>query len=357
MKQITFPNSGTAATSAFAALLAGMTVNDPKPGDIVDGEVYASTRGGFFVGIGTKSDAFLSAGECGDDLKVGDKSRFLVLKKTESDEEFTLSHKRVASMDERNAAWAKIAALHQGKTTTRAMITALTHTRSNDHFSGAEATIDGVTCFIPRRELVFFGNPSKLVNTEIPVKVTKFDREANRHGEVILSHAKAVQEQQRDFIATLKRGSIVKGTVARILADEKGVLIDLGETTGLLPRTELSQNRSARTADLVSVGDELDLEVLRLDPAKGTVHLSRTAAAFKTLKFGEVVDGVVVNVAAFGAFVTINGCVDGLLHDSELAGAEKGAFKVGDAIVVRIKNVDTKAFRISLTRVGVPAQS
>lgn len=357
MKQITFPNSGTAATSAFAALLAGMTVNDPKPGEIVDGEVYASTRGGFFVGIGTKSDAFLSADECGDDLKVGDKSRFLVLKKTESDEEFTLSHKRVASVDQRNAAWTKIAALHQSKTTTHALITTLTHTRSNDHFSGAEATIDGVKCFIPRRELVFFGDPKKLVNTEIPVKVTKFDREASRHGEVILSHAQAVQEQQRDFIATLKRGYIVKGTVARILAEEKGVLIDLGGTTALLPRTELSQNRATRSADLVKIGEELDLEVIRLDAEKGTVHLSRTAAAFKTLKFGEVVEGVVANVAAYGFFVTISGCVDGLLHESELAGAAKADFKLGDAIVVRIQKVDAKGCRISLTRVGVPAQS
>ncbi len=199
--------------------------------------------------------------------------------------------------------------------------------------------------------------PNKLVNTEIPVKVTKFDRESGRHGEVILSHARAVQEQQRDFIATLKRGTVVKGTVARILAEEKGVLIDLGETTALLPRTELSQNRSARTAELVTVGEELDLEVIRLDAGKGTVHLSRTAAAFKAVKFGAVVEGVVVNVAPFGVFITINGCIDGLLHESELDGAAKGDFKVGDAIVVRIKNVDAKACRISLTRIGVPAQS
>ncbi len=113
MKQITFPNSGTAATSAFAA---GMTVNNPNPGDIVDGEVVASTRNGYFVSIGTKSDAFLSTDECTDELKVGDKTRFLVLKKTESDEEFTLSHKRVATMEQRNAAWTKIAALHQSQT-------------------------------------------------------------------------------------------------------------------------------------------------------------------------------------------------------------------------------------------------
>ncbi|CAN5294214.1 hypothetical protein BH10CYA1_BH10CYA1_28650 [soil metagenome] len=357
MKQITFLNGGTAATSAFAALLAGMTVNNPNHGDIVDGEVVAATKNGFYVSIGTKSDAFISADECTDDLKVGDKSRFLVTKKTESDEEFTLSQKRVASTEQRNAAWTKIASLHQSKSTTRALLTKLTHTRSNDHFSGAEATIDGVTCFIPRRELVFFGDPSKLVNTEIPVKVTKFDREANRHGEVILSHSKAVQEQQRDFLASLKRGTVVKGTVARILAEDKGVLIDLGETTGLLPRTELSQNRSARTADLVTVGEELDLEVIRIDLVKGTVHLSRTAAAFKALKCGEVVNGVVVSVATYGVFVTINGCVDGLLHESELDGADKADFKQGAAVVVRIKNVDAKACRISLTRVGVPAQS
>lgn len=355
MKQI-ITSSTTPSTSAFAALLAGLTVNNHNIGDIVEGVVVASTRGGFLVDIRTKSDAFLSLDQAGQ-LKVGDKERFLVIEKTESDEEFTVSHTRVAAAEQRNTAWSKLSALAENKGTTQALVTKLKHARSSNHFAGAEATVDGVACFIPRSELIVLGNPGKLVGTEIPVKVTSVDRTANRRGEAILSHAQAVREQQREFIATLERGAIVKGTVVRILNDEKGVLIDLGGTTALLPRTELAQNRCARSADLVKIGDELTLEVSRVDASKGTVRLSRIAAVYKTMKLGEVLSGQVVNVAPFGVFVSMHGCVDGLLHDSELNGANKADFKVGAQTTVRVKGVDSRQQRISLTRVGVSEQS
>jgi small subunit ribosomal protein S1 len=358
MKQITSSNSVTTAPlSAFAALLAGLSVNNPNPGDIVDGEIVASTRGGFLVSIGTKSDAFVNADECDATLKVGDKTRFIVIDKTESDEEFILSQTRVVSVERRNAGWAKLGQLAENKATIRVLVTKLTHNRTTEHFSGAEGTIDGVTCFVPRRELVVFGDPTKLIGTELPVKVIKIDREAGRYGEAILSHAKAVHEQQHDFLLTLKRGAIVHGTVSRILADEKGVLIDLGETTGLVNRSELADNRTARVATLVKVGEELALEVTKVDLTKLTVHLSRKAAVFKSLKCGAVVDGVVVSVVPFGLFVSLNGCVDGLLHESELAGASKSSFTVGDTTQVRIKGIDAKQQRLALTLVGTQPRS
>lgn len=354
MKQITVSN--TPATSAFAALLAGLSVNNYNVGDIVDGEIIATTRGGFYVNIRTKSDAFLNADEAGE-LKVGDKARFVITRKTESDEEFTISHTRVVSADKRNAAWEKLSSACKTEATIQAQVTKVLRARSDDHFAGVEATIDGVTCFVPRRELVFFGNPNKLFGTAIPVKVTSCDRHAEPRASVILSHARAVHEQQREFLSTLQIGSLVKGTVTRILANEKGVLIDLGQTTGLVPRCDLAQSRAVRTADVVEVGEELELEVVRKDVSKGTVSLSRVGALFKTLKYGEVISGVVANVAPFGVFVSIHGSVDGLLHDSELNGADKGDFKVGDKTTVRIKDVNLKQNRISLTRVGVSNES
>jgi ribosomal protein S1 len=354
MKQITSPNSGNAApTSLMATLLANMDLKNPNRGDIVEGEVVASSRGGFIVSIGTKSDAYISADECNDDLKVGDKSKFIVIERTDTDEEFTLSQNRVAAVEQRNAAWTKLGALVENNGVTGALVSTLTHNKSTEHFSGVEAIIDGVTCFIPRRELVVFGDPNKLLNTVLPVKVTKIDRTSGRHGEVILSHAKAVQEQQHAFLSTLKRGAIITGKVTRFLNDEKGVLVDLGETTGLVNRNELSDNRSARTADLVTMGQELTLEVIKIDLVKLSVHLSVKSAAFKSLKCGEVIDGVVVNIAPFGIFVTLRGCVDGLLHESELEGQDKASFAVRETIQVRIKGIDAKQQRVSLTRVGV----
>lgn len=350
MKLIT---SSSPQTSAFAALLAGITVQAPKPGAIVDGEIIAATRGGFIVSIGTKSDAFLSHNECAEDAKIGDKGRFIVLGESETDEEFTLSQKRVVAADRRNLAWEKIIGCAHTGAITHATVTRLTFAKHNDHFCGAEATIDGITCFIPRRELVCTGDPKSLVDTEIPVKVTKCDREVGRFGDVVLSQVKAVNDRKRDFLLTLKPRTLVKGTVARILAEEKGVLVDLGETMALLPRLDLSHNRGARVASLVRVGDEIECEVTRVNLDKLSVHLSRIGATFKTLRLGEVVEGEVSNVTDFGAFVTLNGCVDGLLHATELCGGSLSDFKPGSKVAVRIKSIDAARNRVALTRVGV----
>ncbi len=357
MKQITNSTATTAnATSSFAALLAGLTINNPNVGEIVEGEIMAATRGGFIVDIHTKSDAFLAADEAGE-LKVGDRARFLVLESSESDEEFTVSHSRVAAAEQRNSAWEKIGSLAKTQATTSAHVTTLNHKRTTDSFAGAEATVDGIKCFIPRRELVYFGNPKTLVGTDIPVKVTSCDRSDARKGTVILSHARAVREQQQQFIATLKVGAVVKGKVTRILTEEKGALIDLGGTTGLLPRCELAQHRAPRTADLIKVGDELDLAVTRTDESKGTVHLSRVSALLKSIKLGEIVRGAVTNITNYGVFVSLQGAVDGLLHDSELEGRNKSEFVAGAEILVRVKGVDTKLRRVALTLSGVPKQS
>jgi len=359
MKSITSATSaiaitGAAAPSTMAELLANMTVKAPNIGDIVQGEVLATSRGGFIVGIGTKSDAFIYSTDCEPALKVGDIAKFLVGQRRDDDEEFTLTQVNVAAVEQRNAGWVKIESLLKTRATTHACVSTLTHNKTTGHFSGVEATIDGVLGFVPRRQLIVFGDPSQLLGTEIPVKVTKADREEGRHGEVILSHAQAVNEQQREFLTPLKRGDTLVGTVSRILPNEMGVLVSLGATTGLVHRSELADNRAARIADLVKIGQELTLTVLKIDLVKLTIHLSRKVAAFSSLKLGEVLPGVVVNNAPIGAFVTIHGCVDGLLHNSEFAVNDEvpETFSAGQAISVRIKGIDRNRQRISLTRVG-----
>lgn len=362
MKQITKNQFQTNDESPMAAWLKDHPIkNAPSRSDIVEGNVVAKTRGGFFVSIGIKSDAFVSEDECCEGLSVGDQNvRFLVIGVPESDEEFQLSQKKVAIVEQRNTAWANLTTLVESKTTATAHVTKVTHSKKTGNMAGVEAIIDGIHAFIPRRQLMFFGDASQLENTDIPVKVIKADRTEGRFGEVILSHAQAVAEQQRDYLGTLNRGDKVVGKVSRILNNEVGALVDLGLTVGLVHREELSDKRSLKTADIVAVGQELTFAVLRVNLDKLEVHLSLKAVQqeeiLSSINKDDIVSGVVSSTAAWGVFVRLGNCIDGLVHESELLHTDGGnaeVFANGTAIQVRVLAINPTTKRISLTRKGL----
>ena len=146
---------------------------------------------------------------------------------------------------------------------------------------------------------------------------------------------------------------------------EFGAFVDLGGVEGLLPASELSHDRSLRPDDMVKIGDEIDVQILRIEPdekrsgqQKITLSLKALAgdpwdSVTTTVEAGSVRQGRVMRLAAFGAFIQLAPGLDGLLHVSELSGelAEGGAPtlpKVGDSISVRVLKVDPAQKRIAL---------
>ncbi len=149
-------------------------------------------------------------------------------------------------------------------------------------------------------------------------------------------------------------GSIVKGTVRR-LADF-GAFVDIGGVDGLVHVTDLSWGRVKHPSDVVSVGQEIDVKILNVDPERRRMSLSYkqtqprpwTVAADK-YPVGSVVEGKVVRITTFGAFVELEPGLDGLVHISQCAltriAKVEDAVNVGDIVRVKVLDVNTEAKR------------
>jgi small subunit ribosomal protein S1 len=179
---------------------------------------------------------------------------------------------------------------------------------------------------------------------------------------------KEARKRARERMAELEVGAKLEGKVLEVR--DYGVLVDLGGgLDGLVHMSEVSWSRGMRPQDAAKVGDEVDVEVLKVQPATrkdryGRVSLSMRAclpdpweAAKDTLRPGTPVKGKVVRTTDFGAFVEIQESIEGLLHISELGGSKelthaKQAVTEGDEIDVVVERVDKEQRRISLSKLS-----
>lgn len=227
---------------------------------------------------------------------------------------------------------------------------------------GYEVRIAGhLRAFCPysRMELMRVKDPGEHVGKHLPFRIVEF---GDRGRNVVLSRREILEEERRAkreaLKESLREGTIVRGTVARIL--EFGAFVDVGGIEGLLPISEIDWGRVANIRDVLSVGQELDVAVTQVDWGKGRLSLSlkRTLAdPWETVaeKFpeGATLNGTVVRLAAFGAFVTLERGVDGLLHISKLGGGKRikhpgEVVREGQAIEVKVEKVDAGNRRIAL---------
>ena len=191
------------------------------------------------------------------------------------------------------------------------------------------------------------------------LKIIELDRAKKR----IVASRKAVmaeEEAARKKAAweTLEVGSIVKGTVRRIT--DFGAFVDVGGVDGLVHVTDLSWGRVKHPSEVVKPGDVINVKIQSVDPEKERVSLSYKqtmprpwTVANEKYPVGSVVEGKVVRITAFGAFVELEPGLDGLVHISQcsLTRIEKveNALHVGDVIRVKVLDVNPEAKRISLS--------
>jgi small subunit ribosomal protein S1 len=167
--------------------------------------------------------------------------------------------------------------------------------------------------------------------------------------------AEAEREARR---ASLREGMTIKGTVTSIR--DFGAFVDAGGVEGLIPVSEIGWGRTEDIRDVLAVGQEVEVAITRLDWVKDRFTFSLKAmlpdpweTAPEKYPEGSVHLGKVARIASFGAFVTLGPGVDGLLHISRLGGAKRlkhpgEALQVGQAVEVRVENVDVPGRRLSL---------
>src|SRR5574340_1465700 len=216
----------------------------------------------------------------------------------------------------------------------------------------------GVRAFLPAsrsgiREL------NDLVGQEIRCKIIELDTDKE---DVVVDRLAVLKDEEAEArnrrIAELQEGAAVRGTV-RSLTDY-GAFVDVGGIDGLLHVADISWARVNKPADVLSVGQEIDVQVLKLDPGKRKISLGLKQLqphpwdlAAEKYKAGERVRGTVTRVTDFGAFVELEPGVEGLIHFSEMAWSEKArkpsdVVKAGDAVDVMILGVKPADRRISL---------
>ncbi len=210
----------------------------------------------------------------------------------------------------------------------------------------------GVRAFLPAKHAE--AKPEELIGETLQLKIIKLDDE---DGRVVVSRRVLVQAQKKETLAKIKEGALLDGVVKTVT--DYGAFIDLGGLDGLLHVSEMSWGRVGHPRELLAVGDELRVLVLKFDPATERIALGLKqtqedpwAAIEEKLPPGSKVKGRVTSLTDYGAFVEIRPGVEGLVHVSELSWSKRAPsklLKVGQEVTAAVLEVDAKAKRVSLS--------
>ena len=334
-----------------------------RRGEIVEGVVMGASSDGMLVDVGIKTEAIIPQGEMlslgvegGQKLNAGDVVKVMVLQPMTSEGHALVSLDRARGEE----GWDVLQARFEAGDIFEAQVTG--HNRG-----GILVNIEGVNAFVPLSQIdsVRRDSPeavaelSNLVGTSIRLKVLELNRKRNR---VILSERAAMAEfrkEQKDRILDqLQEGEIRTGVVSSIT--DFGVFVDLGGADGLAHMTELTWERGKKARDLYTVGDEVQAYILKVDRETKKISLSLKRAQperwdeiVDRYVIGQVLIGRVTKLMAFGAFVRLDGPVEGLIHISELSNRRiqhpKDVVKEGDVVPVKLVRIERDRNRLGLS--------
>ncbi|MEJ2368567.1 MAG: 30S ribosomal protein S1, partial [Acidobacteriota bacterium] len=226
---------------------------------------------------------------------------------------------------------------------------------------GVEVNV-GVRAFMPgsQADLKPHPNLDELIGQEIICKVIKLNRKRDN---VVVSRRKALEEgnQQKKaaLLEVLAEGAVLTGVVKNLT--DYGAFVDLGGMDGLLHLTDLSWARVTRPSEVVQVGQEIQVKVLKFDKEKERISLGlrqlspdpweHVASVYQA---GERIQGKVVSVTDYGAFIELEPGIEGLIHISEMSWTRRlrhpsKILKPGEQVEVAILDVNTEQRRISLS--------
>lgn len=226
---------------------------------------------------------------------------------------------------------------------------------------GLTATVNGLRGFIPasQMELYFVKDLSGYVGQTVKALPIEIESHKRR---LVLSRRQLLERErelkQQEVFGKLHEGDIVKGTVKRLV--EYGAFIDVGGVDGLAHISDLSWERVSHPSDVLKVGQEVDVYVKNVDPDTRRISLSVKQTQrdpwldrAEQYREGEFIEGKVVKLAKFGAFMEIEPNFDGLIPMSELSDRRienaDEAVAVGDIVKVKVLRIDLKRKRISLS--------
>ena len=331
-------------------------------GDVLKGTVLYVTNNEVMVNINYKSDGIIQKEELSKDsnvnpkdiFKVGDEIDVYVLKLDDGEGNVVLSTKRVEYLKD----WEKLEDKFKNDEIVEAKV-------KNVVKGGLIASINGINGFIPASQISvkFVKDLNQFVGKILKCKIIDFDVEKKK---LILS-SKAVEKEEKDkkkkdLWENIHENDIIKGRVQRIT--DFGAFVDVGGVDGLIHISDMAWYRIKHPSEVLKEGQEVEVKVLSIDQEKGKISLGLKQTLqepweefIQNYKVGDVVEGEIVNLLDFGAFVRLINGVDGLLHVSQISNdhIEKPSdvLKIGDKIKVEIVDIDEENKKVNLSHKNV----
>ena len=325
-------------------------------GEIVKGIVVDVTRDEVMIDIGFKSEGYIPASEfdTGESdlpaVQAGDEIDVYIVRREDAEGQIVLS-KKIA---DQTLIWDEIATAYETGTPVEGRITERIK-------GGLRVTIGSLRGFLPASqvELRPIQNLEQYVGQTLDMIVISLSK--RRHN-IVLSRRACLEaelaQKRSEVLSTLGVGQLITGVVKNITAF--GAFVDLGGVDGLLHKTDMAWRRIHHPSDVVSVGEEIEVQVIGINPENEKISLGlkqKTPDPWENIEekypIGSTVRGVVVNIVNYGAFLQLEEGVEGLIHVSEMAWTRRNVapsriVNKGDEIEAVVLEISREDKRISL---------
>jgi small subunit ribosomal protein S1 len=330
------------------------SLNSIKEGEVVSGEIVQMNKEHVLVDIGYKSEGKIPIREFIDlegklTAKVGESVDVLVERKEDDEETLILSKEKAAKIN----IWEQIREVYENGGRIKGKIIS--------RVKGGFSVDIGLQAFLPGSQIDLrpVRDMDSLVGTEHTFRILKYD---NRRGNIILSRRAILEAERRalkeETFKILEKGATLEGTVKNI--KNYGLFVDLGGIDGLVHITDMSWGRIGHPSEIYQLGSRIKVKVLSFDRDKERVSLGIKqltpdpwSKAEERYPVGTRINGRVVNLTDYGAFVEVEEGVEGLLHVSEMSWIKRirhpsQILNVGDQVHVMVLNLDVAKKRIAL---------
>lgn len=328
-----------------------------EEGKILPGRVVLVQDDVAYVDVNWKSDLPVPLNELTREkvtsarevVKEGDVIDVMVIATDE--DKILLSHRRA----EEELLWEKLREVFHQKEVIKGKVSAAIK-------GGLQVDLGGVSAFLPasHADLSYVPDLNVLVGQELDLYIIEFSAQRRR---VVVSRRMVLEEErekaEQKLFAELKEGDVRNGVITRLASF--GAFVDLGQgVEGLLHISEISWDRLNHPSERLKEGEEVRVQVIKVDPEAKRISLSTKqlaphpwATVADRYKEGEIVEGEVVRLTSFGAFVHLEEGIDGLIHISQLSDerVEKAedVVQVGEKVRVKVLKVDPQQKRIGLS--------
>jgi small subunit ribosomal protein S1 len=332
--------------------LYNQSLKNFKDGEIIKGNVIAVTNENVVVDVGFKSEGVISIDEFpggADSVQIGDEVEVFIEETENNDGVMVLSKEKAARLKK----WDELNKKYDSQDTVHGTIVG--------RVKGGLAVDIGLRAFLPGSQ-IDLRPPRDLdawMGKDFDFRIIKMNR---RRGNIVLSRRLLIEAERKvakeETLANLEEGKMIEGVVKNIT--DYGVFIDLGGVDGLLHITDMSWGRINHPSEMLNIGDNVKVVVLKFDSQSERVSLGlkqQTEDPWENVEekyaIGTRVKGKVVSITDYGAFLELETGVEGLVHISEMTWSKhirhpNRLVDVGEVVEAEVLNIDKDKKRISL---------